>query len=170
MTLFVATLSPVFGRMSDRTGPGVLLVAGSLVTAGGYAMMALTAPGALFWEGVLPAMCLIGLGMSMVVAPLSSAVMGAVEEDQSGIASGINNAATRMAGLISVAAMGGIVAASYRSAGGTASFGEMTDAAGHGVAMSAGLTTVAWVAAVLCLLSAGLAWRLPHGSEKPEHR
>ncbi len=105
----------------------------------------------------LPAMCLVGLGMSAVVAPQSTAVMGAVSEDRAGIASGINNAVSRMAGLVSVAAVGGIVASVYASAGGTAGFGVPSDSPNHADAMTAAFSGLAYVAAALAGLSALVA-------------
>ena len=126
--------------------------------AAGYAAMAILAPNQNFWGHILPSMCLVGLGMAAVVAPLSTAVMGAVHEDQSGTASGVNNAVTRMAGLMSVAAVGGLVTALYTAAGGTDSFGVASDNAGHGAAMTAAFVGLAWIAAALSVLSAGLGW------------
>ncbi|WP_147104146.1 MFS transporter [Tateyamaria sp. syn59] len=158
MSVFISLLSARAGKLADRIGPAPLLMGGSLVVAMGYATMALLAPYQNFWAHVLPAMCLVGLGMAAVVAPLSTAVMGAVEEDQSGIASGINNAVTRMAGLISVAAVGGVVAALYTGAGGLASFGIDSDTAGHGAAMTAAFSGLAWVATALALISSALGW------------
>ncbi|APX11172.1 MFS transporter [Tateyamaria omphalii] len=158
MSVFISLLSARAGRLADRIGPAPLLMGGSLVVAMGYATMALLAPYQNFWAHMLPAMCLVGLGMAAVVAPLSTAIMAAVDEDQSGIASGINNAVTRMAGLISVAAVGGIVAALYTGAGGTASFGVQSDTATHGAAMTAAFSGLAWIATALALISAGLGW------------
>ncbi|MEX0311093.1 MAG: MFS transporter, partial [Tateyamaria sp.] len=111
-----------------------------------------------FWRHILPAMCLVGVGMAAVVAPLSTAIMAAVDETQSGIASGINNAVTRMAGLISVAAVGGFVAALYAGSGGTASFGIESDSAGHGAAMTTAFVGLSWIATALAVISAGLGW------------
>ena len=96
--------------------------------------------------------------MAAVVAPLSTAVIGAVGDHQSGTASGINNAVTRMAALISVAAMGGLVSARYVDAGGIASFGAQSDTVGHGAAMTSAFVELAWIAATLSLISAGLGW------------
>ncbi|MEL6467406.1 MAG: MFS transporter [Pseudomonadota bacterium] len=158
MSVFISVLSARAGRLADRIGPAPLLFGGSLVVALGYASMAILAPYQNFWGHILPAMCLVGLGMSAVVAPLSTAVMGAVDETQSGTASGINNAVTRMAGLISVAAVGGIVSSLYTGAGGTASFGVESDAPGHGAAMTAAFVGLAWIATALSLISAALGW------------
>lgn len=158
ISAFLATLSARVGALADRIGPAPPLAIGSVCVAAGYALMALVAPAQAFWQGVLPAMGLIGLGMALVVSPLSTAVMGAVEESQSGLASGINNAATRLAGLISVAATGGLVASAYAAAGGPAEFGEISDLPGHGAAMSLGFARVCWLAAGLALLSGAVAW------------
>ena len=76
-----------------------------------------------FWFGVFPLMVVMGLGMSLVVSPLSTAVMTALGDADSGIASGINNAVARVAGLIAVALMGGVAALVFQSALGGAGQG-----------------------------------------------
>ncbi|MFD2739858.1 MFS transporter [Sulfitobacter aestuarii] len=157
MSIFIAALSSHVGRLADRIGPAPLLVAGALLTGVGYAAMGVFAAEQDLWTRILPAMGLVGFGMALVVAPLSSAVMGAVAEDQSGVASGINNAVSRMAGLISVAAAGGLVAALYKAAGGQASFGSLSDSEGHAAAMTAAFAMLAYGAAGLCWLSALIA-------------
>ncbi|MEL6564550.1 MAG: MFS transporter [Pseudomonadota bacterium] len=166
MSIFISLLSARAGKLADRIGPAPLLMGGSLVVAAGYAAMAVLAPAQNFWGHIVPAMCLVGLGMAAVVAPLSTAVMGAVDERQSGTASGINNAVTRMAGLISVAAVGGFVSAQYVGAGGTASFGVESDAAGHAEAMTRAFAGLAWIAAALSVISAGLGWRTRSGAAR----
>ncbi len=164
--VFMALLSSRAGKLADRIGPAPLLAFGGGVSALGYVWMALIAPEQRFFDGVLPAMCVVGLGMALLVAPLSTAVMGAVHEEQSGLASGINNAVSRMAGLMSVAAAGGIVAAAYAAAGGQASYGQMSGAAGHAAATSAGLAAAAWIAAALCGLSALIAVAMHRASNR----
>lgn len=154
MSVFISLLSSRVGRLADRVGPGPLLIAGSLLTGLGYFAIGLTAPAQNLWGHVLPAMCIVGIGMALVVAPLSTAVMGAVREDQSGVASGVNNAVSRMASLISVAAAGGLVSLLYVRAGGGASFGIPSEVAGHVEAMNVAFAGVAYGAAALCLVTA----------------
>ncbi len=157
LTIFIAMLSARMGSLADRMGPRPLLVLGSLIVALGYAAMALVAPGQEFLTGILPAMCIVGFGMAMVVAPFSTAVMAAVDQSQAGIASGVNNAVTRLAGLIWVAAVGGLATQSYLNAGGKAAFGVVSDTAAHAEATTASFIALVWVAAALCGLSAALA-------------
>ena len=159
LSLFIGTLSARAGRLADRLGPRPLIASGAALVGAGYLAMALAAPMQAFWSGVIPGAVAAGLGMACVVAPLSTAVMGAAGPDAAGAASGVNNAVARGAGLLAVAAMGPVAAGAYAAAGGPASFGEATGAAGHGAAMSAGFGAVALVAAALAFLSAGIAWR-----------
>ncbi|TGS54526.1 MFS transporter, partial [Mesorhizobium sp. M3A.F.Ca.ET.201.01.1.1] len=81
-----------------------------------------------FWTGTFPLMTLMGLGMALVVSPLSTAIMTSVEDKDTGAASGINNAVSRVGGLIAVAAMGSLAAWVYArmasNAAGIPSFGE----------------------------------------------
>lgn len=156
-SVFIGALSRRFGALADRIGPAPLLIAGCLITAIGYLALGFAMPYHNLWLHVLPAMSVLGLGMACVVAPLSAVVMGAVEDAQTGIASAINNAVTRMAGLIAVAAVGGVVASSYAAAGGTEGFGAPIEAAGHGGAMIAAFQTLTYVCAGLSVISAGLA-------------
>ena len=80
--------------------------------------------------------------------------MGAVDETQSGVASGVNNAFSRIAGLIFVAAVGGFVATLYAGAGGQASFGVLSDTPRHAPAMNAAFSGLAYIATGLCWFSA----------------
>jgi len=155
--VFMSVLSSRLGKLADRYGPAPFMFAGGAVSAIGYAIMALVVPDQRFFDGILPAMCVIALGMALLIAPLSTAIMTAVDETHAGLASGINNAMSRVAGLLSVAASGGVIASAYSRAGGTASYGAISDAAGHAAATSAGLAVAAWMAAVLCALSAVIA-------------
>ena len=157
LSFFIASLSGISGKLADRYGPAPLLVTGSLVLAIGYAILSYVIPSQNFWGAVIPAMCLQGIGMALVVAPLSTAVMGSVEQHKTGTASGVNNAVTRMAGLISVAAMGSVISVTYGAAGGGGSFGEASELASHAPATNAAFARIAWIASVLCFISAAIS-------------
>jgi len=159
LTVFIAGLSSRFGALADRVGPGPLIAGGSALAALAFAAMAAAAPSGLFWSGVFPAVALLGLGMSLVVAPLSTAVMGSVGDDLAGAASGVNNAVSRTGGLVAVAALGALAGAVYAAAGGTASFGVAADAPGHGAATETAFAAVALATAALAGLAALVAWR-----------
>jgi len=165
MGVFLALLSARAGRMADRFGPAPLLCIGAGLVALGYGAMGWLAPAQAFWSQMLPAMCLVGIGMGLVVAPLSTAVMGAAPQSMSGTASGINNALSRLAGLVSVAAFGGLAATVYAASGGTASFGLPSVSAGHSAATTAAFQALAYAAAGLSAIGAGLAplTRAPRG-------
>ena len=103
-------LSGWAGRLVDRFGPRWPLVAGPLIAALGFAAFALPGSGASYWSGYFPAIVLLGFGMSVTVAPLTTTVMNAVGRDASGTASGINNAVSRMAALLAIAMFGSLMA------------------------------------------------------------
>ena len=102
VTLVMLVLSPRAGKLSSRIGPRIPLTVGPIVAAVGVALMARIGAGASYLFDVLPPLLVFGLGMSITVAPLTATVMAAVEERHAGIASGINNAVARAAGLIAV--------------------------------------------------------------------
>ena len=170
LSVAIALLSGPVGKLSDRIGPRVPIAAGSLVVAAAFAVLAIAVGAGFhgFWSAVFPAMVLLGLGMALVVSPLSTAIMTAVEDKDTGAASGINNAVSRIAGLIAVAAMGGVVAFRYAAAADGATnipgFGEPAANLPAGAdairiaASDAAFSAVAWVTAALCLLSAIIAW------------
>jgi len=105
-SLLIATLSRPAGALLDRQGPRRMLTLGPLLAAAGIALLALPGPGAGYWSGYLPGLLLLGLGMAACVAPLTTTVMNAVDDAAAGTASGINNAASRIAGLVAVALVG----------------------------------------------------------------
>ena len=164
----MATLGPAAGRMSDRLGAGPLIGLGAAIVAVAFAGLGHLAPRQEFWWHVLPLMTLMGLGMALVVSPLSAAVMAAADDASTGAASGINNAVSRMAGLVAVAAMGAVAAGAYGAADGPATFGLPSDAPGHAEAMSAALRLVAYGCAGLCAAASAIAFLLiPRPATRP---
>lgn len=167
--LALTVLSSFSGKWADRFGPGPLIALGSLIVAGAFAALGLTAPMHSVWLAVLPAMVLLGLGMGLVVSPLSTAVMTSVEDGDTGVASGVNNAVARVAGLVAVALLGAIIAPVFDAALGSAAelpifFGMATeglsaeDEALRLAATDAAFATVAYVTAALSVVSAVVAW------------
>jgi hypothetical protein len=102
--------------MADRIGPRLFMAAGPLVAGAGIALFARIDASADYVTEVLPAVLIFGLGLSMTVAPLTATVLGGVAEEHAGMASAINNAVARVAGLLAVAAIGAVVSAQFASA------------------------------------------------------
>jgi EmrB/QacA subfamily drug resistance transporter len=106
-------LSPWSGGLVDRYGPRLPLVVGSLIVAIGFGLFALPGIGGSYWSTFFPAVVALGLGMTTCVAPLTTTVMNSVSEERVGTASGINNAVSRLAGLLSIAVLAVIMLASF---------------------------------------------------------
>ncbi|GGW96251.1 hypothetical protein GCM10010353_09360 [Streptomyces chryseus] len=112
-------LSAKSGELAQRIGPRVPLTVGPLLCAGGTLLMLRVGEGASYVADVLPAMMVMGAGMVTLVAPLTATVLASVDTGKAGLASGINNAAARAAGLVAVAALpllAGMGPEAYRSA------------------------------------------------------
>jgi EmrB/QacA subfamily drug resistance transporter len=163
-------LSPFAGRLADKVGPGPMIAAGAALVAVAFLLMGLTAPLHEPWLVLLPLNVLFGVGMGLVVSPLSTAVMTSVSDHDTGIASGVNNAVARVAGLFAVATMGAVVAMIFgRSLGGFAElevfFGVAPSSplaheaeAARVLATDAAFAAVCYVTAGLALLSGIIAW------------
>jgi len=96
------------GAIAGRLGPRLPLTVGPIVAACGFAILAFVDFRQPYWVGVFPPMFLLGIGMALTVPPLTSTVMSAAGKDHAGIASGVNNAVARVAGLLAVAALGAV--------------------------------------------------------------
>jgi EmrB/QacA subfamily drug resistance transporter len=116
ITLMMFFLSRRFGALADRFGPRAFMAAGP--TAAGVGLLLFLRVGAHpdYLADVLPPILVFGLGLALTVAPLTSAVLAGVEDEYAGIASGVNNAVARVAGLLAIAAVGAIVSAQFASA------------------------------------------------------
>ncbi|MGR2751755.1 DHA2 family efflux MFS transporter permease subunit [Agromyces arachidis] len=136
-TAMLVLLGSWFGTLGGRFGPRIFMTLGPVVVAAGYLLtLAIDLPVEYWWQ-VFPGMVVVGLGMAMTVAPLTSAILGAVDPARAGIGSAVNNAVARIAGLVSVASIGVIVG------------GEL-DIAGY--------RSVAIVLAVLLVIGGAVSW------------
>jgi EmrB/QacA subfamily drug resistance transporter len=109
VTGLMFVLSPRFGALSGKYGPRWFMAAGPILAAAGFFWMLHVNQQVNYWTQLLPGILLFGIGLSMTVAPLTSAVLGSIRPEHAGIASAVNNAISRIAGLVAVAAIGLIV-------------------------------------------------------------
>lgn len=109
--LILTVMSRWAGGLVDRYGPRLPLTIGPTIVGlgfAGFALIGLTAGPASYWTSFFPCAILLGIGMGMTVAPLTTAVMGSVSSRQAGVASGVNNAVARTAGVLAIAILGAI--------------------------------------------------------------
>ena len=124
--------------MAGAHGPRLFMAVGPLIAAVGFLLMARTHEPFDFWTQMLPGLVVFGLGLTTTVSPLTAAILAAVDPAQSGIGSAVNNAISRIAGLIAVACTGVII-------GGTVDFAGFR----QGVIVTAALFAIAGVVSAL---------------------
>ncbi len=129
ISVLLFVLSPRFGRVASGTGPRLPMTAGPIVGGIGLLLMLRIDSGADYVLDVLPAVLVFGLGLSATVAPLTATVLDSVEERHVGIASGINNGVSRVAGLLAIAVLGAVISARFDAIAGDVPGGPLTDAA-----------------------------------------
>jgi predicted MFS family arabinose efflux permease len=137
--LVMFAVSPWAGRFADRNGARLPLVAGPLIVAAGYLLMMRVAGDGDYLAAVLPAVMAMSVGMSVSVAPLTTTVMTAVDARHAGLASGVNNAVSRLASLLAIAVIGVL------------SSGRFATALGRAAAVSAALAALGAVSSALLL-------------------
>jgi EmrB/QacA subfamily drug resistance transporter len=115
LTIITFTLARRFGALADKYGPRYFMGFGPIVGGVGLALMLRLDSKADYATQLLPALAVFGLGLALTVAPLTAAVLASVEEKHAGIASGVNNAVARVAGLLAVAVLGAFVASQFAS-------------------------------------------------------
>ncbi len=112
ITAVMFVLSPRVGRLSMRLGPRFFMGVGPLIAGAALVTLMRLKPGFSYWWELLPALLVFSVGLSMIVAPLTATVLADADESDAGIASGVNNAVARVAGLLGIAVVGASVAGS----------------------------------------------------------
>ena len=115
ITILMFLLSGRFGALASRIGPRLPMGIGPLLAALGLLLLVRLERDSSYLTDLLPSLLLFGLGLAMTVAPLTTTVLDAAEARHSGVASGINNAVSRVAGLLAIAALGAVISAQFGS-------------------------------------------------------
>jgi hypothetical protein len=160
-------LSPRAGRLAARIGARIPMTAGALVAALGFVLLSRIGPESRYLSGILPGVVVFGLGLATLVAPLTSAVLGAAPDGDAGVASAVNNAAARLAGLLGTTLV--------PLAAGLGGVGQAA-----GARFAAGFSRAMLLSAGLCVAGSVVTWLTvgapagtpssPHHSRSPRQR
>src|SRR6266852_4653830 len=115
MVLLMFFLSRWSGSLVNRYGGRIPLIVGPLIVATGFVLFAVFPAGNSYWKTFFPGFLVLGLGMTVTVAPLTTVVMNSVDQDHAGAASGINNAVARVAGVLAIAVFGIVMVKAFSS-------------------------------------------------------
>jgi EmrB/QacA subfamily drug resistance transporter len=113
LTVMLFFLSSRFGALADRLGPRFFMSAGPAIGGSGLLLLMAVDRNADYLTQILPALLVFGLGLAMTVAPLTATVLSDADQNHAGIASGVNNAVARVAGLLAIAALGAVVSSHF---------------------------------------------------------
>jgi EmrB/QacA subfamily drug resistance transporter len=116
LSILLFVLSPRFGKMASGTGPRLPMTAGPIVAGIGMLLLTRVGADADYVSDVLPGVLVFGLGLAATVAPLTATVLDSVQERQVGVASGVNNGVSRVAGLLAIAVLGAVISARFDTA------------------------------------------------------
>ncbi len=137
VSVLLFLLSPRFGRLASGAGPRLPMAVGPIVGGTGLLLMLRVGADADYVAQVLPAIVVFGLGLAATVAPLTATVLDSVEERRVGIASGVNNGVSRVAGLLAIAVLGAVISAQFDAGAGAAIGGGPLTAAAPEASTSA---------------------------------